>query len=88
MRSKLVRLRRSTAWHAARGVPIGRKVAWRVLGFESPGSYRMWRDERIRHERAAGRSTYGVWRESPTSWAWLAAQPRAYRAARMEDDDE
>lgn len=88
MRSKLVRLRRSTDWHAARGVPIGRKVAWRVLGFGSPGSYRMWRDERIRHERAAGRRTCGLWRESPTAHAWLMSQPRPYRLARMEEDDE
>lgn len=67
-----MRLRRSTRWHAERGIPIGRKVAWKVLGFESPGSYRLWRDERIRHEVAAGR-------QSPTSAAWLAVQPRAYR---------
>lgn len=78
MSARHVRLRRSTRWHAERGIRIGRKVAWKVLGFESPGSYRLWRDERIRHEVAAGRR-FGVWRQSPTSAAWLAVQPRAYR---------
>jgi hypothetical protein len=79
VRAKLVRLRRSTRWHAARGVRIGRKVAWRVLDFASPRAYRLWRDERIRHEIAAGRRN-GVWRESPTSASWLAVQPREFRA--------
>lgn len=77
-RSRHSRLRRSTQWHAERGVRIGRKVAWRVLGFQSPQAYRQWRDERIRHERAAGRRT-SVRRESPTSAEWFAAQPREHK---------
>lgn len=82
MNAKHWRLRRSTEWHADRGIRIGRKVAWRVLGFASPRAYRLWRNERIRHEVAVGRWTDvpQLHRESPTSEAWLAAQPRSFRA--------
>lgn len=79
MRSKLIRLRRSANWYAERCIRIGRKVAWRVLGFASPKAYREFRDERIRHERAAGRFSATAHRESATAQRWFWAQPVEYQ---------
>jgi hypothetical protein len=77
MNAKNIRLNRPSEWYARRCQRIARKVAWKVIGFKSPREYREWRDQRIRHEIAAGRRfNRCVYRKSPTSEEWAKAQPR------------
>lgn len=89
MRPKLSWLRRLGAQYwlcrlgarHEKGERVPRKVAWKVFGYASPQAYRLWRDQRIRHETMERpRRTKAIFsRVSGFSRVWLEAQPLGYR---------
>jgi hypothetical protein len=75
-------MKRTSLKFAEKGIEIPRKVAWYVLGYKSPRAYRLWRNQRIRHEVAQRRGSGLLRRESlHFTRAWANAQPKEWKAA-------
>ncbi len=77
MSAKRIKAARSTQWYSEHAKKIPHKVAWKVLGFQSPKAYREFRDARARHEGVFDRVTNR--RVSGFTRRWVEAQPREYR---------